>query len=95
VLEHLEARALLANITASVYIREILPPGGGPPTQSSPYHFYGMDLNNASSSHSGIGTFWFAWVPGKDLLATQPIAPTPLQSGWSYQITHEGSGHGG
>jgi len=94
VLEQLEARALLANITASVYIREILPPAGGPPTQSSPYHIYGMDLNNASSSDSGIGTFWFAWVPGKDLLATQPISATPLQSGWSYQITHTGAGDG-
>src|SRR5262249_52595990 len=48
---------------------------------------------NASSSNAGIGTFWFAWVPGEDLLATSPISVSP-PSGWSDNITNMGAGDG-
>jgi hypothetical protein len=92
--EDLEGRALLASITATASIRELNPPPGGPSGPSSSYHIYGVELNNSSSSSSGIGTFWFAWVPGKNLLATQPYSEVPDQPGWSTMVTHTGAGDG-
>ena len=52
-----------------------------------------ITLSNASSSDSGIGTFWFAWIPGEDFLATSPISVSP-PSGWSDNITNMGPGDG-
>jgi hypothetical protein len=82
--ESLEKRALLANITPSATINSA--PSG------SDYN-YTITLNNSSSSTSGIGTFWYAWIPGEDFLATKPISITP-PSGWSDTITHGGSTDG-
>jgi hypothetical protein len=48
---------------------------------------YTITLNNSASSDASIGTFWFAWLPGKDFLETSPLsAESP--SGWGAMITH-------
>jgi hypothetical protein len=44
-------------------------------------------LMNSSSSNASIGTFWFAWVPGEDFMATSPLSVTN-PTGWTDQITH-------
>jgi hypothetical protein len=54
---------------------------------------YAITLTNASSSTASIGTFWFAWKPGQDYLATLPsdiTAPT----GWKETVTHGGANDG-
>jgi hypothetical protein len=82
--EILEKRALLANITASAVINSV--PNG-------PNFNHTITLSNSSSSDAGIGTFWYAWVPGEDFLATSPISvinPT----GWTDSITHTSSLYG-
>ena len=48
---------------------------------------YTINLANASSSNAGIGTFWYAWVPGEDFLATSPISVSP-PAGWTDNITN-------
>ena len=40
-----------------------------------------------------VGTFWFAWVPGKDFLDTSPGSITS-PSGWQEIVTHGGSNDG-
>ena len=81
-LEYLEGRALMATINAYGVI--------GSAAEGS--HFdYTMKLTNSSSSNAGIGTFWYAWVPGEDFLATSPISVSP-PVGWTDTITHSGSG---
>jgi hypothetical protein len=82
--ESLEKRALLANITPSAVINS---------TPDGSDFDYTITLTNSSSSTSGIGTFWYAWVPGEDFLATRPISVTP-PTGWSDQITNVGSKDG-
>jgi hypothetical protein len=54
---------------------------------------YTITLMNSSSSTNSIGTFWFAWVPGKDFLATSPLSVTD-PTGWADKITHGGSTDG-
>jgi hypothetical protein len=54
---------------------------------------YTLALNNWSTSKSGIGTFWHAWVPGEDFVAASPISVTP-PSGWTDTITHAGDRSG-
>jgi hypothetical protein len=83
-LDCLEERALLATINASGVISAA---AAGPNTS------YTITLTNASSSNSGIGTFWFAWVPGEDFLATSPVSVNP-PSGWTDNITNMGPGDG-
>src|SRR5881275_856778 len=83
-LEYLEGRALMATINASAVISSA--PAG-------PNFNYTITLANASSSNSGIGTFWYAWVPGQDFLATSPISVSP-PPGWSDNITNMGPGDG-
>jgi uncharacterized protein YjdB len=82
--EVLEPRRLLANITPSGLISS---------TPDGSNFDYTITLSNASTSSSGIGTFWFAWVPGQDYLATSPLSVTP-PTGWSDQITHGGASDG-
>jgi hypothetical protein len=48
---------------------------------------YTITLKNSSSSTNSIGTFWFAWVPGADFLATSPLSVTN-PTGWHDTITH-------
>jgi hypothetical protein len=83
-LEYLEGRALMATINASGVISS---------TAVGPNFNDTITLSNASSSDSGIGTFWFAWVPGEDFLATSPISVSP-PPGWTDNITNTGPGDG-
>jgi hypothetical protein len=54
---------------------------------------YTIKLTDAVTSTNPIGTFWFAWVPGKDFMATSPISVTS-PAGWSSMITNVGSSDG-
>jgi hypothetical protein len=54
---------------------------------------YTIALNNTTASTTNIQTFWFAWIPGEDFLATDPTGVTP-PTGWTDIITHFGSGDG-
>ncbi len=48
---------------------------------------YTITLTNASSSTLNLGTFWFAWVPGKDFMSNSPLTETN-PNGWTSKITH-------
>jgi hypothetical protein len=52
-----------------------------------------ITLTNSSSSTDSIGTFWFGWVPGADLLPTSPVNIT-APAGWTEMVTHAGTGDG-
>ena len=82
--EILEDRLLLASIIASGVISS---------TPDGSNFDYTIQLTNSSTSTASIGTFWYAWVPGGDFLATSPVAVTP-PNGWSDNITHAGAGDG-
>ncbi len=83
-LETLEGRTLLSTINASGVISS---------AASGADTIYTIDLSNASSSDSGIGTFWYAWVPGEDLLATNPISVS-APAGWTETVTNTGATDG-
>ncbi len=83
-LEYLEGRALMATINASGVISSTAVGSDFKDT---------ITLSNASSSNSGIGTFWYAWVPGEDFLATSPISVSP-PNGWTDTVTNEGPSDG-
>jgi uncharacterized protein YjdB len=80
----LERRALLANITPTAVISA---------TPSGANYTYTITLTDAKTSNATIGTFWYAWVPGQDYLATRPISVTP-PTGWTANITNEGAHDG-
>jgi hypothetical protein len=63
----MEGRALLANIIATGILTS---------TADDSKFDYSIELSNSSSSNAGIGTFWYAWEPGGDLLQTSPTAVT-------------------
>jgi hypothetical protein len=74
-------------------------PGGEDPSatitavSTGPSNTYALTIKDASDATQAIGTFWYAWVPGKDFLASDPSADTaPL--GWTANITHGGSTDG-
>jgi Ca2+-binding RTX toxin-like protein len=52
---------------------------------------YTITLDDTGSTP--IGTFWFAWVPGEDFLASSPSSVFN-PSAWNNTITHGGSGDG-
>ena len=83
-LEYLEGRALMATINASGVISS---------TAAGSNFNDTITLANASSSNSGIGTFWYAWVPDEDFLATRPISVSP-PAGWTDNITNMGASDG-
>jgi hypothetical protein len=83
-LEYLEGRAVMANITASGVISSVAAGSG---------FDYTVALTNSSSSTAAIGTFWYAWVPGEDFLASSPTSVTP-PVGWTDTITNTGSSDG-
>ena len=82
--EFLEDRTLLANITPSGLISS---------TPDGSNFAYTIALSNSNTSTSGIGTFWYSWVPGEDFLATKPISVTP-PTGWTDSITGGGASDG-
>jgi hypothetical protein len=87
----LEGRELLANIIASASYQT-------PPSSPGDSIFIIL-LNNSSSSTSGIGTFWLAWDPGKNLLPSPPSSESASPElggaqGWTYTVTHAGPGDG-
>jgi hypothetical protein len=50
---------------------------------ASTYHY---DLSLSDTGTTNLGTFWFAWVPGKDFMPTSPLnIGTP--AGWSSFVT--------
>ena len=56
-------------------------------TQLAPSNFqYTVTLTDSGTTP--IGTFWFAWVPGRDYLDTSPTSIT-APAGWTDVITHE------
>jgi hypothetical protein len=83
-LESLEGRALMATINASATISSVA---------DGPNFNYTLTLNNSSTSNSGIGTFWYSWVPGEDFMASSPISVAP-PAGWTDNITNEGPADG-
>ena len=83
--ETLESRALLSGINASGVISSSPHAGGG--------FDYTIALKTRATSISGIDTFWFAWVPGQDYLASNPVSVTP-PAGWTDQVIHGSSGDG-
>jgi hypothetical protein len=90
-MDPLESRVLLANIIASANYQT--------PPSSPGSSIFVFELFNSSSSMSGIGTFWLAWVPGKNLLASQPDSESVSPElggaqGWTYTVTHAGPGDG-
>jgi hypothetical protein len=101
--ETLESRALLANVIASgadgtsgasgATSAAIVASGALSSTPDGGDYSYTIALTNSSQSTSPIGTFWFAWAPGQDYLATMPISVN-APAGWTYQINSGGSGGG-
>ena len=51
------------------------------------------DLTLQDTGTTAIGTFWNAWVPGKDFMA---VSPTDIDSptGWTEIVTHGGASDG-
>jgi Hint domain-containing protein len=61
-------------------------------TQLEPTEWqYSITLDDTGSTT--VGTFWFAWVPGRDFLDTPPANITS-PAGWQDAITHGGSSDG-
>ncbi len=52
---------------------------------------YSLTLDDTGTTN--LGTFWFAWVPGKDFMATAP-SNIADPSGWSAITTHAGGADG-
>ncbi len=52
------------------------------PVADGPNFDYTITLTYSSSSNACIGTFWYAWQPGEDLLHTNPISVT-APTGWT------------
>jgi IPT/TIG domain len=83
--ESLEERRLLAD--------SIIPSAVISSTPQGADFKYDITLTNSASSNAPIGTFWFAWVPGEDFLATAPTSVTP-PTGWVDNITNAGTTDG-
>jgi len=58
-------------------------------TQTDATHYqYTITLSDGAAS-STVGTFWFAWVPGKDFLQANPSPSAP--AGWVFAVTGAGT----
>ncbi len=106
VVETLDSRVLLSSIvatggnsnsgssnTGSSTSAAIVTSGVLSSTPSGGDYTYTIALTNSSQSDTPIGTFWFAWSPGEDYLATIPLSVLP-PAGWTDQIVSGGSGDG-
>jgi hypothetical protein len=80
-------------LTAPVSAADIIPSGVLSSTPDGADFDYTITLMNSSSSNASIGTFWFAWVPGADFMATSPLSVTN-PTGWTDMITHGGATDG-
>jgi hypothetical protein len=80
-------------LTTPVSADNIIPSGVLSSTPDGADFDYTITLSNSSASTNSIGTFWFAWVPGKDFMATSPLSVTD-PTGWTDHITHGGSTDG-
>lgn len=54
---------------------------------------YTLTLTNGASSTTPIATFWYAWIPGQDYMATSPSDIT-VPAGWSDVVTNAGGSDG-
>lgn len=52
---------------------------------------YSLTLNDTGTTN--LGTFWFAWIPGQNYMASAPTDITSPNS-WSSRITHGGATDG-
>ena len=52
---------------------------------------YSLTLDDTGTTD--LGTFWFAWVPGKDFMPTAPSA-IASPANWSAKTTHAGAADG-
>jgi hypothetical protein len=73
------------TISANAQITDV-PAGGG-------VFDYTITLQSTVASTANISTFWFAWIPGEDFLATSPTSVTP-PTNWTDSITHGGPSDG-
>jgi hypothetical protein len=63
-------------------------------TPVGPDFNYTISLTNTGGAgDDSIATFWFAWEPGKDFLASNPISAS-VPSGWRDVVTHGGANDG-
>ena len=62
-------------------------------TFSAGVYTYNVTVQDSASSTLPIGTYWFAWVPGKDFLTTPP-ASIVTPAGWTANVTHGGATDG-
>lgn len=79
VLETFEPRRLFAAGAAATVTLGSSAPGPGNTT------LYTYDVTLDDTGTGKIGTFWFAWTPGADYLASEPSTVTS-PAGWSFQF---------
>jgi hypothetical protein len=75
---------LLCVVSVNLYAGTLSATATFTDTPGSPGVFdYDLTLNNTGTT--GIGTFWFAWIPGDNFMT---VAPTDVQSpaGWTANI---------
>lgn len=78
-IEPLESRLLLSE-TASAQLNLLSTTG----TAAHPVFNYDITLTDTGTTN--IGTFWFAWIPGDDLLPSAPLSQGN-PGGWSNSLT--------
>jgi len=61
-------------------------------TPVGPDYDYTITLHNTGTTT--IETFWFAWVPGENFMATSPIGTPAGPSGWTANPSNGGAGDG-
>lgn len=80
--------ALLLALPQTSPARADLIVNGSITSQANGSNFdYEITLTNSALSTDSVRTFWYAWVPGKDFLATNPLS-VAVPSGWSEIVTH-------
>ena len=81
--------ALTLGLSAIPASADIVPVGTISASTDGALFDYTIKLTNSAASTDVIGTFWYAWVPGKDFLATEPISGDIVNpSGWHSTMTH-------
>lgn len=92
VIEALEGRRLLSAVSTETASATIVAS-----QLSATTYQYSITLKDTAhgkaTSADQIETFWFAWLPGQDLLDTSPLTVSS-PTGWTDQITNGGSASG-